>query len=91
MRAPGQTALDLTNAELLSSLTVGDGVTIDGTVRLTGARIRGRLTLQRAILNAPEGKTLIAAQGAVVEGGVDLEELCATGDDSGSAMPRSAA
>ena len=79
LRAPGQTALNLTNAELLSSLTVGAGVTVDGTVRLTGARIHGRLTLDGAVLNAPEGKTLIAAQGAVVDGGVELGELHATG------------
>ena len=41
LRAPGQTALDLTNAELLSTLTLGGGVTVHGTMRLTGARIRG--------------------------------------------------
>ena len=79
LRAPGRTALDLTNAELLSTLTLGSDVTVEGTTRLTGARIHGRLTLSGAILSEPEGRTLIAAQGAVVEGGADLQDLHATG------------
>jgi hypothetical protein len=79
LRAPGHTALDLTNAELLSALTLGRAATVEGTTRMTGARIRGRLTLAGAKLSAPEGKTLIAAQGAVVEGGADLQNLRAVG------------
>jgi hypothetical protein len=79
LRAPGRTALDLTNAELLSALTLGRGATVQGTTRLTGARIHGRLTLSGASLSEPEGKTLVAAQGALVEGGLDLQGLCATG------------
>ena len=79
LRAPGRTALDLTNAELLSTLTLGRGTTVQGTMRLTGARIHGRLTLSGASLSAPEGRTLIAAQGATVEGGLDLQDLHATG------------
>ena len=79
LRAPGRTALDLTNAELLSTLTLGSGVTVEGTTRLTGTRIHGRLALSGAILSAPEGKTLIAAQGARVDGSADLQDLHATG------------
>jgi hypothetical protein len=79
LQAPGHTALDLTNAELLSALTLGNTTTVEGTISLTGAHIRGRLTLSGAHLSAPEGKTLIAAQGAVVDGSTDLQNLHATG------------
>ena len=88
----GRTALDLTNAELLSTLTLGRGATVQGTMRLTGARIHGRLTLSGTSLSAPEGRTLIAAQGATVEGGVDLQRsACRPADGFGSATPPSAA
>jgi len=79
LRSPGHTALDLTNAELLSALTLGNGATVQGTTRLTGARIRGRFMLAGASLREPEGKTLIAAQGALVEGVIDLHGLQASG------------
>ena len=79
LRAPGRTALDLTNAELLSTFTLGATVIVEGTTRLTGARIRGRLTMAEACLSAPEGRTLVAAQGAVVEGATDLRDLHADG------------
>ena len=79
LRAPGRTALDLTNAELLSTFTLGATVTVEGTTRLTGARIRGRLTVAGARLSAPEGRTLVAAQGAVIEGATDLRNLHADG------------
>ena len=79
LHAPGRTALDLTNAELLSTLTVGDQVPVAGTVRLSGTRIHGNLCLRGASLSAPEGKSLVAAQGAVVDGGTELQDLRATG------------
>lgn len=79
LRAPGRTALDLTNAELLSTFTLGATATVEGTTRLTGARIRGRVTMAEARLSAPEGRTLVAAQGAVVEGATDLRNLHADG------------
>lgn len=97
LNAPGRTALDLTNAELLSSVTLShvvepgsharaggpvpdsDRVTVAGTIRLGGVRIRGRLTLWGTHLSDPEGKTLLAAQGAVIDGGADLEGIRATG------------
>jgi hypothetical protein len=81
LHAPGQIALDLTNAELLSTFTVGEKVPVDGTIRLSGARIHGNLCLKEAILRAPEGKSLVAAQGAVVDGEADLQRLDAKGGD----------
>lgn len=83
LRAPGRTALDLTNAELLSTLTVGDKVRVEGTVRLSGARIHGNLCLRGAILSAPEGRSLIAAQGVMIDGAAELQNLEATGGDLG--------
>jgi hypothetical protein len=79
LRTPGSTALNLTNAELLSFLSLGETAVVEGTVRLTGARIRGRLTLRGANLSKPEGKTLVAAEGAEIDGGTDLQDLRASG------------
>jgi hypothetical protein len=79
LQAPGRTALDLTTAELLSNLTLGHGATVEGTTRLTNARIHGRFTLSGASLSEPAGGTLIAAQGVLLDGGIDLEDLHAIG------------
>jgi hypothetical protein len=79
LHAPGRTALDLTNAELLSALTLGRGTTVQGTTRLTGARIHGGLSLSGASLSEPEGGTLVAAQGALLEGGITLDDLHTVG------------
>ena len=79
LRAPGRTALDLTNAELLSTLAIGEKVPVEGTVRLTGTRIHGNLRLRGAILTEPEHRSLIAASGIVVDGEVELQHLEATG------------
>jgi hypothetical protein len=76
--APGHTALDLTNAELLSTLILGPGATVRGTARIAGARIHGRLIMAKAMLSEPEEEA-VAAQGALVEGGVDLTGLHAAG------------
>jgi hypothetical protein len=81
--APASTALDLTNAQLLSNFTVADKATVLGTMRLSGARIHGNVGLRGAILSAPEGRSLVAAQGVTVDGDVELQELTATGGDLG--------
>jgi hypothetical protein len=83
LHAPGRTALDLTNTELLSTLTVGQQVPVAGTVRLSGARIHGNLCLRGAILSAPEGGSLLAAQGVSIDGEAELQDLEATGGDLG--------
>jgi len=83
LHAPGRTALDLTNTELLSTVTVGQQVPVSGTVRLSGARIHGNLCLRGAILSDPEGGSLLAAQGASIDGEAELQNLEATGGDLG--------
>jgi hypothetical protein len=54
LRADGSTALDLTHAELRSGLTFDSGVAVHGSVRLTGAHLRGDLSLQGITVKAPE-------------------------------------
>jgi hypothetical protein len=81
LRAPGRTALDLTNAELLSTFTIGDKVPVEGTVRLSGTRIHGNLCLRGATLSASEGRSLIAGQGVKIDGEAELQNLQATGGD----------
>src|SRR5262252_3881716 len=83
LHAAGRTALDLTNTELLSTVTLGEQVPVAGTVRLTGARIHGNLCLRGAILSAPEGGSLLAAQGVSIDGEAELQNLEATGGDLG--------
>jgi len=77
--AAGNTAIDLTNAEFRSSLTLHEGCTINGTLRLTSSRIHGNLALQGAIFKEPGGRSLIAAQGVAVDGDVELQNLRAAG------------
>lgn len=83
LQAPGRTALDLANTELLSTFTLGEQVPVQGTVRLSGARIHGNLCLRGAVLSAPEGHSLLAAQGVSVDGEAELQGLRATGGDLG--------
>jgi hypothetical protein len=81
LHAGGSTALDLTNAELLSTFTLGDGVPVKGTVRLSGARIHGNLSLRGANLSDPEGDSLIAARGLQLDGEAELQDLKTTGGE----------
>lgn len=77
LRGIDSPALDLTNAELRSTMTI-DGTGVDGTLRLRGARIRGDLSLQKVRLRVPAGWA-VAAQGINVDGDVVLREMRVTG------------
>ncbi len=79
LRAAGRTALDLTNAELRSALTLGSDVTVEGALHLEGATVHGNLTLQGVTLTAPERGALVTATGLRVDGDVELQKLHATG------------
>ncbi|NUW31628.1 hypothetical protein HTZ77_09335 [Nonomuraea sp. SMC257] len=72
LAAPGERALDLTNAELRSSLVLAEGVAVEGALRLAGAHVRGDLVLKGTRWSGPEAGTLVAAQGSTVDGNVDL-------------------
>jgi hypothetical protein len=79
LRAPGRTALDLTSAEIGADLTVHPGAVVQGSIRLTGAHIRGNLSLQGTQLSAPERSSLVSAHTATVDGYVELRDLRASG------------
>jgi hypothetical protein len=77
--APGETALDLTNAEVRSAVTVEAGVHVRGTTLLVGTRIHGRLDLDDAVLTEPDGRSLLKADGATIDGDVEMKRVRATG------------
>jgi hypothetical protein len=80
LAAPKLTALDLTNAELRSSLVL-KGVTVQGTIRLASARIGGQLDLTDAVLSDPEGTALLRADGSTIDSNVELQGTTATGGE----------
>ncbi|WP_336213880.1 hypothetical protein [Nonomuraea sp. LPB2021202275-12-8] len=75
----GGRALDLTNAELRSSLLFEEGVTVQGTLRLAGAHLKGDLMLRKTRWSDPEDGSLVAAQGVVVDSAVNLRDVETTG------------
>jgi hypothetical protein len=77
--APGDTALDLTNAELRQALAVATGTRVRGTVRLVGTRVHGGLHLSGVRLSEPDGRSLVKADGMTVDGNVDLSHVVAVG------------
>ena len=77
--APGQAALDLTNAEIRSGVTIDNGVHLRGAILLVSARIHGRLVLSGVVLTDPEAHSLLKAEGTVIDGDVDLRRMRATG------------
>ena len=79
VRSPGKTALDLTNAEVLSSVTLSPKVPVEGTLRVAGAAIHGNLCLRGTRLSGPEGRSLVDAVGARIDGEVELQDLTADG------------
>ncbi len=78
LRAPGRTALDLTNAEIRAFLRLDKDAVIEGTVRLAGAVSHGTLALHGR-MEQPEGGSLISAPGLTVDGHVYLDDLRAAG------------
>jgi hypothetical protein len=83
LHAPGKTALDLTNTEILSSFVIGGEVPIQGTLRLTGALIRGNLNIRGIRLSAVDSNryspALIDAPGVRIEGDAELQGIQAEG------------
>jgi hypothetical protein len=78
--APGRIALDLTHAELRSSLELG-GVAVRGTIRLTGARVGGKVGMNEIALSDPDGDVLVKASSVNVAGDVILENArCKDGE-----------
>ncbi|MEV1240617.1 hypothetical protein [Nonomuraea sp. NPDC049750] len=84
----GGRAVDLTNAELRSSLVFEEGVAVQGMLKLSGAHIKGSLILRGTRWSGPENGSLISAGGVVVDSAVDLRDVETTG---GRLLFRSAA
>ncbi|HEV2253195.1 MAG TPA: hypothetical protein VGS06_08380 [Streptosporangiaceae bacterium] len=74
LRAPGRTALDLTNSEIRADLWLGRDAVVEGTIRLAGAVIHGTLAL-RGQLSQPERRSLVGATALTVDGDVSMEGL----------------
>ena len=81
LAAAGHMALDLTNAELLSTVALDAGVHVEGTISLRGAHVGGNVRLRGANLSKPAGHSLLAAQGLKADGEVELQDVHATGGD----------
>ena len=90
LRAPGRTAIDLTNAEIRAFLRLDKVAVVEGTVRLAGAVSHGTLALH-GHLTKPEDVALVSASGMTVEGNVYLDDLRTEGGGSTSAARRWAA
>jgi hypothetical protein len=78
LRAPGRTALDLTNAEIRAVLRLDKNADVEGSLRLAGAVIHGTLALHGHITE-PERGTLVGGSTMTVEGNVYLDDLRAEG------------
>ncbi len=74
LRAPGRTALDLTNSEIRADLWLDPDAVVEGTIRLAGAVIHGTLAL-RGQLSQPERRSLVGATALTVDGDVAMEGL----------------
>jgi hypothetical protein len=62
LRSPGEIALDLTNAEIRSSIQFHPGVSVQGQVRLSRARVDGKLDLTGIDLSHAANSTLLDAR-----------------------------
>ena len=78
LRAGGRTALDLSNAELRSTVMLA-AVSVVGTVQLSGAAHPRPADPERRPLSQPERSSLIAARGITVDGDLELMGLHGTG------------
>jgi hypothetical protein len=78
LRAPGRTALNLTNAEIRALLRLDENAAIEGTIRLAGAVIHGTLALHGQ-LSHPEHRSLVGGSAMTVDGDVYLDGLRANG------------
>lgn len=78
LRAPGRTALDLTNSEIHALLRLDANASVEGTVRLAGAVIHGTLALHGQ-MSQPEHLSLVGGSAMTVDGDVYLDGLRTNG------------
>jgi hypothetical protein len=75
LRAPGRTALDLTNTEIRALLRLDENAAIEGTVRLAGAVIHGNLALHGKMSHPEDHGSLVIGSAMTVDGDVYLDGL----------------
>ncbi len=78
LKAPGRTALDLTNTEIRAVVRLDESASIEGTVRLAGAVIHGTLALHGQ-MSQPEHRSLVGGSAMTVDGDVYLDGLRTNG------------
>jgi hypothetical protein len=78
LRAPGRTALDLTNAEIRAHFRLDGNAAVEGSIRLAGAAIHGTLALHGQ-LSHPGPRALVGGSAMTVDGDVYLDGLRADG------------
>jgi hypothetical protein len=78
LRAPGRTALNLTNTAIRSLLRLDEDTTVEGTIRLAGAVVHGTLAVHGE-LSDPERLSLLGGGSMTVDGPVYLNGLRVTG------------
>jgi hypothetical protein len=74
LRAPGRTALDLSNANIRALLRLDENAAIEGSIGLVGAVIHGTLALHGKITQ-PESPSLVKGSAMTVDGDVYLDGL----------------
>lgn len=74
LRAPDGIALDLSNAQIRALLRLDERAVVEGTIRMPGAVIRGRLALHGE-LSRPRGESLVDGSAMTVDGAVYLDRL----------------
>jgi hypothetical protein len=74
LRAPGSTALDMTNAEIRALVRLDENAAVEGTIRLAGAHIHGTLALHGQ-MSQPEYLSLVGGSVMTVDGEVFLNGL----------------
>lgn len=78
LRAPGKTALDLTNSQIRALLRLDESASVEGIMRLSGATIHGTLALHGE-MSKPEHWSLVGGRAMTVDGDVFLDGLRTTG------------
>jgi hypothetical protein len=76
--APGVVALDFSDAELRAGLLIEPGVAVEGSLRLTGARLAGNLTLRGTSWSRPFDQRAVRASGSRIGGDVSLQGMRTT-------------
>jgi uncharacterized protein YjbI with pentapeptide repeats len=75
LRAPGRTALDVTNTEIRALLRLDENAAIEGTIRLAGAVIHGNLALHGKMSHPEDHGSLVIGSAMTVDGDVYLDGL----------------